>query len=113
MRNNDWALWGSLNSVLLQCKIATALEREMMHMNEYVYEVQLRAVVRVRAANEEVARKVVPTVLGAPGTLEIGLANQNNEAVGRAATVTDVDFVQGDNARLLKSDATLPQPRPS
>jgi hypothetical protein len=57
-------------------------------MNEYVYEVTLRAVVRVRAVDEEVARKVVPTVLGSPGTLEIGLANENNAAVGQVATVT-------------------------
>jgi hypothetical protein len=84
-----------------------------MHMNEYVYEVTLRAVVRVRAADVETARKVVPTVLGAPGTLEIELANQNNAAVGRAATVTDVDFVQDKDARLLKSDVPLPQARPS
>jgi hypothetical protein len=82
-------------------------------MNEYVYEVTLRAVVRVRAADEETARKVVPTVLGAPGTLEIGLANQNNEAVGRAATVTDVDFDLEKDASLLKSDAKLPEARPS
>jgi hypothetical protein len=59
----------------------------------------------VRAVDEETARKVVPTVLGAPGTVEIALANQNNQAVGRVATVTDVDFVQGKDARLLKSDA--------
>jgi hypothetical protein len=84
-----------------------------MHMNEYVYEVTLRAVVRVRAVDEETARKVVPTVLGAPGTLEIGLANQNNEAVGRAATVTDVDFDLEKDASLLKSDAKLPEARPS
>jgi hypothetical protein len=84
-----------------------------MHMNEYVYEVTLRAVVRVRAVDEETARKVVPTVLGAPGTLEIGLANQNNEAVGRAATVTDVDFNLEKDASLLKSDAKLPEARPS
>jgi hypothetical protein len=82
-------------------------------MNEYVYEVTLRAVVRVRAVDEEVARKVVPTVLGAPGTLEIGLANQNNEAVGRAATVTDVDFDLEKDASLLKSETALPQARPS
>ena len=82
-------------------------------MNEYVYEVKLRAIVRVRAADEETARTVVPTVLGAPGTLEIDLANQNNKAVGRDATVTDVDFVQGKEARLLKSDATPPEARPS
>jgi hypothetical protein len=84
-----------------------------MHMNEYVYEVTLRAVVRVRAADVETARKVVPTVLGAPGTLEIELANQNNAAVGRAATVIDVDFGQDKDARLLKSDVPLPQARPS
>jgi hypothetical protein len=81
-------------------------------MNEYVFEVTLRAVVRVRAADEEVARNVVPAVIGAPGTLEIGLANENNAAVGRAATVTDVEFVQEKDARLLKSDAALPQARP-
>jgi hypothetical protein len=84
-----------------------------MHMNEYVFEVQLRAVVRVRATDEEVARKVVPTVLGAPGTLEIGLANQNNEVVGRSATVTDVDFAQENDVRLLKNNAALPQARRS
>jgi hypothetical protein len=82
-------------------------------MNEYVYEVTLRAVVRVRAVDEEVARKVVPTVLGAPGTLEIGLANQNNEAVSRAATVTDVDFDLEKDASLLKSETAPPQARPS
>jgi hypothetical protein len=82
-------------------------------MNEYVYEVTLRAVVRVRATDEETARKVVPTVLGAPGTLEIGLANQNNEAVGRAATVTDVDFVQENDAKPLKINAALPEARSS
>jgi hypothetical protein len=84
-----------------------------MAMNEYVFEVKLRAVVRVRATDEETARKVVPTVLGAPGTLEIGLANQNNEAVGRAATVTDVDFVQENDAKPLKINAALPEVRPS
>jgi hypothetical protein len=84
-----------------------------MHMNEYVYEVRLRAVVRVRAADEEVARKVVPTVLGSPGTVEIELANQNNTAIGRTATVTDVDLVQENEAQLLKTNATGPQARPS
>jgi hypothetical protein len=84
-----------------------------MRMNEYVYEVQLRAVVRVRAADEETARKVVPTVLGAPGTIEIKLANENNQAAGRDATVTDVDFDQGSDAKLVKRDSPLPQARPS
>jgi hypothetical protein len=74
-------------------------------MNEYVFEVKLRAVVRVRAEDEEVARKVVPTVLGSPGTLEIDLANQNNVAVGRDATVTKVDFMQENDPRQLQSRA--------
>ena len=70
-------------------------------MSEYVFEVRLRAVVRVRASNEEVAREVVPSALGPPSSLEIGLANQNNAAVGWSATVTEVDFTQEDDPRQL------------
>ena len=55
----------------------------------------LVAVVRVRADDESVARKIVPTVLGALGTVEIRLANENNAAGGHHATVTDVDFSIG------------------
>ena len=51
-------------------------------MSDFTFKVNLVAVVRVRAADESVARQVVPTVLGAPGTVEIGLANENNAAVG-------------------------------
>jgi hypothetical protein len=82
-------------------------------MNEYIYEVRLRAVVRVRATDEEVARKVVSTVLGSPGTVEIELANQNNVAIGRIATVTDVDFDQHNEAQLLKTNAARPKAPPS
>ena len=59
---------------------------------DYTFKVNLVAVVRVRAGDESVARKIVPTVLGAPGIAEIRLANENNAATGRDATVTDVDF---------------------
>jgi hypothetical protein len=52
-------------------------------------------VVCVRAADESVARQVVPKVLGTPGPTEVKLANQNNVAVGRDATVTSVDFSIG------------------
>lgn len=48
----------------------------------------------MRADNEEVAREVVPSVLGPPSSLEIGLANENNVAVGWSATVTEVAFMQ-------------------
>jgi hypothetical protein len=41
------------------------------------------------------------------------LANENNAAVGQVATVTDVDFVQDNDAQLLKSNVALPQARPS
>jgi hypothetical protein len=75
-------------------------------MNEYVFEVNLRAVVRVRAAEEDVARRDVSSVLGSPGSLEIELANQNNAAVGRPAIVTDVDFLQENYPTLLKDEIT-------
>lgn len=74
----------------------------MYVMNEYAFEVRLRAVVRVRASNEELARKVLPSVLGAPGSLEIELANRNNAGIGRLATVTGVEFAFEKNARLFK-----------
>ena len=64
-------------------------------MGEFLFKASIVAVVRVRAADENVARKIVPDVLGAPGAVEIGLANQNHAALGRDATVTDVDFAVG------------------
>ena len=64
-------------------------------MEDYTFKVNLVAVVRVRAEDESVARKIVPTVLGAPGIAEIRLANENNAATGSHATVTDVDFSIG------------------
>jgi len=56
--------------------------RERLHLQSH-----LVAVVRVRATDENIARQVVPTVLGAPGNAEIGLANQNNVLMGRDAAV--------------------------
>jgi hypothetical protein len=64
-------------------------------MKDFAFKVNLVAVVRVRADDESVARKIVPTVLGAPGTAEIRLANENNAATGCYAAVTDVDFSIG------------------
>jgi hypothetical protein len=64
-------------------------------MKDFAFKVNLVAVVRVRADDESVARKIVPTVLGAPGTAEIRLANENNAAMAHHATVTDVDFSIG------------------
>lgn len=85
-------------------------------MRDFEFKVNLVAVVRVRAADERVARQVVPDVLGAPGSAEIGLANQTVRAMGREATVTGVDFSIGQvkasapsekRARLVARDDSL------
>ena|GEM_PF-3288298 len=73
---------------------------------DFAFKVNLTAVVQVRAANESAARKVVPTVLGAPGTTEIELANQANAATGQDATITDVNFCVG-SIKACDSDANL------
>jgi hypothetical protein len=64
-------------------------------MGEFVFKASINAVVRVRAADENTARKVVPTVLGAPGTVELRIANEAQAAVGRDANVINVDFDVG------------------
>jgi hypothetical protein len=38
-------------------------------------------------------------MLGAPGSVEIGLANENNSAIGWEATVTEVDFKPKNDPR--------------
>jgi hypothetical protein len=43
---------------------------EMVSMNEYAFEVKVRAVVRVRAPSKADASKVIESVLGAPGAEE-------------------------------------------
>jgi hypothetical protein len=80
-------------------------------MNEYVFEVKLRARVRVRAPNEEAAKNVVPSVLSPPGSLELDLANENNAAIGWAAAVTDVDFTQESKPRPFQEPGTEQQPQ--
>ena len=72
-------------------------------MRDFAFKVNVVAVVRVRADDESVARKVVPMVLGAPGSVEIRLANENNAARGHHATVTDVDFSIGSVKPFKKS----------
>jgi hypothetical protein len=51
-------------------------------MSEFVFKVNIGAVVRVRATDENVARKIVPDVLGAPGAVEIGLTNSEQCRIG-------------------------------
>ena len=73
-------------------------------MNEYVFEMQIVAAVRVHAVDENVARKVVPSVLGSPGTAEIRMANENNAGFGLNALVTNVDFCNGNSPALSKAN---------
>ena len=71
---------------------------------EYAFRVKLVAVVRVRAANETVARRALPSVLSPPGTVDIKVTNENNAALGVNAVVTDVDFSIEENATLFEVD---------
>ena len=61
-------------------------------MPSYVFEVQVAGTVRVRAADEIGARKVVPAVLLLPGPDEVRMANDANSKLGWEATITSVDF---------------------
>jgi hypothetical protein len=78
---------------------------ELATVQEYAFQVKLVAVVRVRAPDETLARKVVPSVLGSPGTAEIRLINESNNSLGLKAIVTVVDFLaKGDSAVILESN---------
>jgi len=71
-------------------------------MNEFTFKVNLVAVVQVRAVDPAVARAVVPTVLGAPGSAEIALTNQNVAATGHDAKIISVDFSMIGPVKSLK-----------
>jgi hypothetical protein len=64
-------------------------------LKDFAFKINLVAMVRVRADAEKAARKIVPTVLRAPDTTELRLANENNAGLGEIATVTGVDFSIG------------------
>jgi hypothetical protein len=73
-------------------------------MSEYGFEVKLAAAMRVRAANQMVARKVVRAVIGPRGTSEIraarrqfeleleDLANEHKTVRDKGATISDLTF---------------------
>ena len=74
-------------------------------MQEYLFEVRLVAVVRVRARNENLAREVATSALGSPSTEEIRLANEANFLMGREATIVAVNFSVDDvSAKLVETD---------
>jgi hypothetical protein len=83
-------------------------------MGNFGFKVNLVATVRVRAADESVAREVVPTVLGAPGTVELRLANEGNAVFLKDAIVTNVDFsVEEGSIKLVEADGASVAPAPA
>ena len=71
-------------------------------MKEFAFEVGLIARVRVRAADEASARRAVPSVIGAPGSAEIALANQGIDVLLPGAAVTAVDFIPDGKVKLVR-----------
>jgi hypothetical protein len=79
----------------------------------YIFEVRVAGTVRVRAADEIEARKVVPAVLLLPGPDEVRTANDANAKLGWGATITSVNFrVKGDIIRLVENDGKKLKERP-
>ena len=71
-------------------------------VKEFAFEVRLIARVRVRAPDEASARQAVPSVMGAPGSTEIVLANQGIDILLPGAMVTAVDFIPDGKAKLVR-----------
>jgi hypothetical protein len=67
--------------------------RKTVAMKIFAFGTTIHAVVRVHAADEDSARKAVLTVLGAPSTTDIKIANENASAgLGIDAVIEDVEF---------------------
>ena len=87
--------------------------RQSMGGPRYVFEVRVAGTVRVRAADEIEARKVVPAVLLLPGPDEVRTANDANAKLGWSATITSVNFrVKGDIITLVRNDGKKLKERP-
>jgi hypothetical protein len=75
------------------------------HRNEYAFEVELLAAVRVRASSESSAREAIPAALRAPSADVIRLANDANFVAGGKGIVTEVTFsTEEGSARLVEVD---------
>jgi hypothetical protein len=73
-------------------------------MKTFVFETTIDAVVRVLAADEDSARKVVPTALGAPGTTEIRIANEiATVGLGIDSVIDGVEFTATPGVTLLEA----------
>jgi hypothetical protein len=72
-------------------------------MRTFAFETTIDAVVRVQAADEDSARKAVPTVLAAPGIADIRIANENViPGLGIDAVIDDVNFNAAADPVLLE-----------
>jgi hypothetical protein len=81
-------------------------------MSDFAFKVNIVAVVQERAAEENVARKVVPTVLAGPGTTKIRLAKIapfSNDTI-----VTNVNLlIEGGSIDLVESGEVAPACAPA
>ena len=76
---------------------------ETAAMRTFAFETTIDAVVRVQAADEDSARKAVPTVLAAPGIADIRIVNENVIAgLGIDAVIDDVNFNSASDLVLLE-----------
>ena len=81
-------------------------------MKTFVFKTTIDAVVRVQAADEDSARKAAPTVLGAPATADIRIANENISAgLGSDAVIEDMEFDAASDLALFEING-LPQRPP-
>ena len=81
----------------------TTSTRETAAMKAFAFKTTIDAVVRVQAADEDSARKAVPTVLAAPGIADIRIANENVIAgLGIDAVIDDVNFNSASDLVLLE-----------
>ena len=75
-------------------------------MDEFVFEVFITAVVRVKAETEADARQAVTSsAIAAPSAAEISLANQANFIEGKNASISNVDFSIDSNSIKLHEEA--------
>ena len=73
-------------------------------MPEFVFELSLKAIVRVRAETKADARQALTSsVLRSPSANDIRLANEANFIAGMEGTMTEVDFSIVDNSVKLKN----------
>ena len=75
-------------------------------MQEFVFEVVIAAVVRVRAETKALARQVViSSALASPSEDEIRLANQADFLKGKEALIIGIDFAVDESSVKLIADA--------